>query len=112
MRWRPISTAPKDQLILLAQPPFNPAEHKWVVMQGRWIDVPHTSDVVKWLMELKKTELVIRPQWLGMYPGIMLHGHRAYDGKSYEGRPLVIYPTHWMPLPEPPTGRFKHPSIK
>lgn len=45
MKWRPIKTAPEDKIILLAEPPINHHEYMWTVMQGRWIDIPHTNSI-------------------------------------------------------------------
>jgi hypothetical protein len=97
---------------MLAQPPVNYAEYTWVVMQGRWIDVQHTSFVRRQLQGCKP----IPPadgRWIGCYPGIMRH-HSIFLGEggllSYEERPEVLYPTHWQPLPAPPRGKFKRPS--
>ena len=107
--WRPIKTAPKDQIILLAQPPHSD-EYPWTVMQGRWIEQPHTQVMLKCLRENQPVPVApVNPCWLGCYHGLMRGGSHLYDGLSYEERPLVLYPTHWRPLPEPPQPRkLKH----
>jgi hypothetical protein len=110
-KWRPIKTAPKDKLILLAQPPHNYGEYPWVVMQGRWIDIPHSNEVHKCLLDgTPIPKAPVHPHWAGTYDGIMQnHGDRCDGVLSYEARSLVMYPTHWMPLPEPPKGKYKQP---
>jgi hypothetical protein len=109
-RWRPIKTAPKDQIILLAQPPFNYGEHKWVVMQGRWVNLPWQSEVLDALRDGTEVPTAARfPHWCVTYDGIM---EGAAGMKSYhfhESRSYIVYPTHWAPLPEPPRGRYKQP---
>lgn len=112
--WRPIKTAPKDKLIILAQPPHSYGEYPWTVMQGRWIDVPHTNEVNTALVEGRNPEEIKTwPHWAGCYDGIMqTHCHGQGDQMySYEPRPVVLYPTHWMPLPTPPKGKYKQPPI-
>lgn len=113
MKWRPIKTAPKDKLILLAQPPVNPIEYKWVVMVGRWIDVPHLNEVLECLRNKQPiSSAAVLPGWLACYHGIMISTRGSgRDVKSYDERPLVMYPSHWMPIPDPPKGRFKQPNL-
>jgi hypothetical protein len=111
--WRPIKTAPKDRQIILATPPHSD-EYGWEVMQGRWIDVPHTNEIHKALMEGKNpAEIPVDPGWVGCYHGIMQsHCYGPGDlALSYQDRPVALYPTHWMPLPNPPKGKYKQPSI-
>lgn len=111
MKWRPVKTAPKDKLILLAQPPYNPGDDPWVVMQGRWVDMPHSNQVMKHLREGTMASIPkppYDPGWEAHYPGIMQHGG-MWHGYTYEPREVRLHPTHWMPLPKPPTGRFKQP---
>jgi hypothetical protein len=105
VRWRPIRTAPKDEIILLAEPP-NPARDNWFVMTGRWITLPHTNELMKAMKEHKPITK-IEPHWLACYPGIMVLGG-AYNGKTHEGRDYIMHPTHWMPLPNPPRGKFRY----
>lgn len=107
MKWRPIKTAPKDKIILLAEPPHSD-EYPWTVMQGRWIELPHTQTVMQSLRENKPVPAApVNPAWLGCYHGIMQGGSQLYAGLSYEERPLVLKPTHWKPLPLPPKTRGK-----
>jgi hypothetical protein len=96
-RWRPIATAPKDRLILLAEP--QNGEYPWLVLFGRWIDVPHTNEVISSLRENRATRKTTG--WFGSYPGIMQHTG-SLDNLSYEERGLFFQPTHWKPLPNPP----------
>lgn len=99
MKWRPIKTAPKNEMILLAQPP-TPAKETWTVLQGRWITVPHTNAIMN-AVENQQPMPKAEPHWIVAYPGIMDLGG-AYNGKSYEDRSMIFYPTHWMPLPPAP----------
>ena len=102
--WRPIKTAPKDRLILLAQPPHS-KDYPWLIMQGRWIDLCH-SNFIRHALSANKPipEPPINPCWLGAYPAILQYGG-LYEGFAYEECPIVLYPTHWCPLPSPPRPR-------
>ncbi len=107
--WRPIKTAPKDRLILLAQPPFESAEHDWLVIQGRWIapEVPHQNEIIAAFNERREVRLGDCGRWLSYYPAF-------YSGDPIHQRTLnvgvvVVYPSHWQDLPAPPKGRYKRP---
>lgn len=114
MKWRPIKTAPKDRLIILAQPPHEEGG-EWTVLQGRWIDVPHThelrllwSDPAQLQAGCRTVEALQKSAkedayWVALYDGIMVsYGMALKDVHSHEPRPLLMNPSHWMPLPPAP----------
>lgn len=112
LRWRPIKTAPRDQIILLAQPPHNPDEYGWYVCQGRYLDIAHVNEVHVCLREGKPVVGQMggfHPHWAATYDGIMDIGTAHASYKGYESRSNIVYPSHWMPLPPPPRGRYKQP---
>jgi hypothetical protein len=77
--WQPIETAPKDRLVLLYVP-RNPPEGKLHnPMTIGWADGLYHDGTIYWL----SVEKSIVWDDLGL-------------------RPIEIYPTHWMPMPEPP----------
>lgn len=111
LRWRPIKTAPKDRLILLAQPPHSD-EYSWVVMQGRWIELLHSNELHTALRAGGPIPESSAGRWLGCYHGIMnSHGERVDGIQTYEERPLCLYPSHWMALPGHPRGKHKQPHL-
>lgn len=135
MKWRLIKSAPKDQFILLAQPPYNHDDYRagdpnkgWFVAMGRWIDVPHSHAIHSLLRrQMGHEERFLPPEittlgqlakaalkdghWNITYEGIMEGGNASISYRSHESRPNRVYPTHWMPLPLPPKGRHKRPSL-
>lgn len=114
--WRPIKTAPKDCLVLLSCDE-NP-EYPPYVCVGRWIDVPHTneihsffardgriSDNIKTLADLQ-AQAKKYAHWGDGYVGIMQGFGSGETWRSHEFRGGILFrPTHWMPLPKPPTKR-------
>lgn len=77
--WQPIETAPKDGMAVLLFWPSRAMFGKCGVFPGAWTDDQHAT----------------KPK-----PGWFSHELAAFWGRRAvrEGQP-----THWMPLPEPPT---------
>lgn len=79
--WRPIETAPKDgaaaQIPVLLWDGYD-------VTAGRWIG--ETS------LGFEKVG------WYAMASGLFVHERYQNTGSSH----TLLYPSHWMPLPEPP----------
>jgi hypothetical protein len=115
MKWRPIKTAPKDKLILLScdeVPNGTP-----YVCVGRWIDVPHFNQIMSFMSNDGRLSENVKSiddlytiakkdaHWADGYVGIL----RGGDGREcYEMRGGILFrPTHWMPLPKPPTKKKK-----
>ena len=74
MKWQPIETAPKDGSCVLVFP-------------GIWNNTP--CSIARW--DDNKYANNPRPFW------------RRLDAMGSVSRSLYNPPTHWMPLPEPPT---------
>jgi hypothetical protein len=95
MNWQPIETAPKDsKMVLLYCPPIAaPQKKKGTrfyrarMVTGRWIDSPQDG---------------YNGQHLSDHAKDLLDRHGGFWG-STTFRPINGLPTHWMPLPEPPT---------
>lgn len=74
MNWQPISTAPHDTWILL----YRPDSHSWSRVDiGRWDENRHSNRP--------------RPFWRSMHGLLGITEMRNHP------------PSHWMPLPPPPT---------
>jgi len=80
MDWQPIKTAPKGRLILVG---YRNKLGNWSTTRGRWV----SSEVIESYWEDAEA-----PE--GWYED-PLEGEECY----------WIEPTHWMPLPEPPSDR-------
>lgn len=93
-QWQPISTAPADgkPILLFIDPPVDTN-----LMIG-WATAKELSIVVGWNTGARYSDDSI--QWVC---GLCDEGSADTDGNS---TPLMIgvRPTHWMPLPEPPTS--------
>lgn len=100
MRWRPIKSAPKDRLVLLA---CWENQEDYYVCVGRYIDCPHTNTLIEaWRAGKEVDKTRIFKGWHDGYPGIMT----GNLGKSWELRSGILFrPTHWMPLPNPPVRK-------
>lgn len=115
-RWQPIKTAPKDRLVLLSCNEH--PEYPSYVCVGRWIDVPHTNEIhsffardgrlndkIKTLADLQCVAKE-NAHWGDGYPGIMEGFGHCGSWHSWEFRGGILFrPTHWMPLPKPPSPR-------
>jgi hypothetical protein len=100
MNWRPIKTAPKDEQVLLCYPSFS-SEGGFIVNQGRWVEYPHTNQIVHALSNNENPSAIkCEGHWEIGYVAIMDHGGR-WNGKSFEERGCRVEPTHWQPLPAP-----------
>ncbi len=110
-KWRPIKTAPKDQMILLAEHYPN-GENGWNVFEGRWIEIPHENEV----FPSRDCSLIdcVNPvaiwnnakqngHWSVVYPAIF--GYSL--GQYWRAKSIIVYPSHWMPSPKPPTKKPK-----
>lgn len=96
--WLPISTAPKDEQILLLYPGHDQLPF---VCQGRWIDVPHEN---VYLHVLRNDHLSIEEE---DRKGRWEVGYIATCGDSSEtthwkASSFTVFPTHWQPLPRVP----------
>jgi hypothetical protein len=103
MNWRPIKTAPLNRQVLLAQAPIDHAQVPWIIMAGRWIEVPHLNAV---LQAKGQPVGVEEGHWEGGYVAI-LDCSPHQPPKVYEARSILMHPTHWMPMPQPPQTRKK-----
>lgn len=105
MKWRPISSAPHNELILLAAD--EDAEYPVVVTVGRYIDCPST-DEYNHLWETGNRDarnIPVTPHWRDSRVAILEHSG-AGNGNTWELRGGKLYnPTHWMPLPKPPARK-------
>jgi hypothetical protein len=114
MKWRPIKTAPKDKLILLASDEH--PEYPLYVCVGRWIDIPHTNTLHSFYAkdgrvseDIKTVEQLLAVEkknghWHDGYAGIMESWSTEGKVNTWEYRGGILFrPTHWMPLPKPPT---------
>ena len=79
MEWQPIETAPKDETILV----YGNAK------TGDQAEFGQTMAVAKYAMDYNFVNLGSRPLF------IYAVGHETKIDK-------YIWPSHWMPLPEPP----------
>ena len=101
MNWRPIRTAPKDELILLQYPSFTDQGDS-VVCVGRWIEYPSyrmASDAISKGMVPDPSKY--NRGWIICYPALYSHS-RWRDGHSWEIKTIVVEATHWQPLPKAP----------
>ena len=90
--WRPISTAPKDGTHILLHAPA--CEHEGAPVQarttyGHWC-APSDTPRIKY-----QDGFAPEPEWEDFEPF-----WASWDGGFTEEHP----PTHWMPLPPPPTS--------
>jgi hypothetical protein len=81
--WKPIESAPRDQTWILAWLPLRSSKKGGEVILTQWY--------VHWLNGKPNTSRA--PEWR---QDDMHGGFGGYSGP--------IEPTHWMPLPPPPTG--------
>ena len=79
MTWQPIETAPKGAT------PENPCREHWIL----GVDDRGEQRVIRWCIEYPCTEGV----WMF-----------AYAPSDYIDGIQWFHPTHWMPLPPPPTN--------
>ena len=98
MKWRPISTAPRDgELIMLAE--YMPGNDVWNVMMGRWVEAfrewpQHGAGLVK------LDESLLTVGWVVVYPAT--YPPSGYSPATWFPKTLVFRPTHWQPRPKPP----------
>lgn len=99
-----MKTAPKDKQIILADD-YGDGIY---VTQGRWVDVPHTNELMRSWQDGKTKnadEIPAKGFWREGHVGIMDHGG-ACSGRTWEARTDILFnPVGWMPLPEPPKRR-------
>lgn len=81
--WKPIETAPKDGTFILVTGPRYMDEHLPPVAITRWVV---SSD--EWWEQISATRKELRRE----------------DTSSWDSA-CGLYPTHWQPLPPPPTDR-------
>jgi hypothetical protein len=96
MNWRPIKTAPKDEFILLK---YNSCERTFV-HEGRWIEVPHFNQLMKTFNDITPPPRV-EPGWRIGYIAIQNTDRDTTRFKSWEATSMMVWPSHWMPLPKP-----------
>jgi len=82
MNWQPIETAPKDGTAILV-----------------WHPEPHVSRPADELGTYADNQTILIAWWHDYGTG---NGHFYIDEKDSTGDHDWMYPTHWMPLPEPP----------
>lgn len=107
VQWRSIKSAPKDRLILLAEPNVERGSG-WIVTIGRWIDIPWKAQFIDYLQKHSADPSTPFPAarcpgWKSCYPGIMEshdnHGNiynYAEDRWFYSMKPKL-----WAEIPEP-----------
>lgn len=92
--WNSIKSAPRDGTqILLAEP----GSRGWVLYMGCWIDVPIWYEGVG-----------IRTWPRGWTSACVAVGDRGpFETERYYWRPkqVIVLPSHWMPVPQPPPIR-------
>lgn len=83
MTWRPIETAPKDEtpVLLWLKAPLGPSDPQ------NWLPDGPLQVMVGWYSALYGWRSTV------CEPGCGEDGYCSWS---------EIYPTHWMPLPEPP----------
>jgi hypothetical protein len=101
VRWRPIKTAPKDgTVILLAEPHPGGSDIDWWVTQGSWVDammeVPSSTVLRGW------ERIHCEPQWLTYHTAIMTGSKEQDYHDSFHAKIILLNPSHWMPIPNPP----------
>lgn len=100
MNWRPIKTAPKEGRIIGAEPDGSGG---WYVNEMKWVEVPHNDELMKSWREggERNADKLPRPkgQWMEAHIAILEHGG-ACDGKTWDIRNHVCWPTKWMPMPK------------
>ena len=97
-RWRPISTAPKDGTMVLLAEPVGDGEEEAVVLWGRWVDVPQWDSRGETVADPEHD-----PMWVASYAAIYVSP--GGEDPAWHLKPVVVFPTHWMPVPPPPTRR-------
>jgi hypothetical protein len=99
VKWRPISTAPKNEQILLSY--IGGDGETAYVNQGRWVQWLHENQVTERLKAgLRTLPASVDGHWEIAYIAVMQHGG-ASDGLGWTDRSFRVEPTHWMPLPKP-----------
>lgn len=87
-------------MLLLCYPSFAD-EMARVVSMGRWVKWPHTNAIHHALASGNNPLALDHDgHWEIAYVAIMEHGGR-WEGKSFQERSARVYPTHWMPVPQP-----------
>ncbi|NDD83425.1 DUF551 domain-containing protein [bacterium] len=90
MKWQPIETAPKDGTLIIA------------------MNIQGYIDCVSWTRfdTEDKEEIAKKIRIYGSYFG-WFHAERVYSGGDMLlEENLSFEPTHWIPLPKPPTNRI------
>lgn len=88
--WQPIETAPKDRRLLL----YRPGEYRdSQVTEGCWVDLADD-----WLAT--PAERKVPPHW-------KTRGRPFKEDQRRSHTDLRCPPTHWMPIPAPPSNLQK-----
>lgn len=85
--WRPIETAPKDGTPVLVM-------FRGLMVVAEFVPIWH-ADNKQWAVRIPPTQQEVRGT------SVTQISPPSIDGKPYPG--MWLGPTHWMPLPKPPT---------
>lgn len=99
MKWRDIESAPKDAMILLAEPHPGGTDIPWAIFWGRWLECASEAPVPGEPTAYRRVPTT--PGWYVVYPAIYSGGNP--DSASWHPKTLIcVRATHWMPMPKPP----------
>lgn len=92
--WQPIETAPKDGTVILVTPGAEVDDHTYTWPERYMLDVIPA----RWHEPNQRTK-----EPAGWYAPFFWLSFGVWDDPSTDIDPVLLEPTHWMPLPLLPT---------